>query len=540
MSYKILTKNGIENTNIDGARGENFNAGMRSGIVKGALNEGNFNTNASNSIFLDTCELRISGHRIVIDEIIYKTFTNTPTTPTRYSLVAQVVVNDSSNVDFSMFVQSANTTLVQDNLYKTLNGAGTYQLEIGRFTLQPDGTITDVVRTADLITGGSSASGSGNINIGYVTTNTLDAGMEAEVDIEERVDPEDGKTYIDFNFDIPQGPQGPQGETGATGAQGPQGVSITGVFISEPPIQVDNGNQYTISVNFSDNTTANVGSFIAPKGESGSTILVNGIPQDSFEMDNKQDTIQYVTLTGVLNGTVTDEQLAILTSSKTNCVIHTNQVYRLSDEDANRLVYTCITDAIKRIIKITKSTKTWARYNLDLASANSVSAINEKIPSEASASNQLADKNYVVTIVDDGIDNLNENFGQELNETNIKLANMTKYTHLSSVKTLYSGSPVTQNVTVSLTSVLPDNTTKYLIFIKYNMWSVSTQWEGAETKISTGLGTWNINGARNNQDAANQFMGTTIIPVSSSRSITIYFKNMDIATLEMMGYMRIG
>ncbi len=68
MSYKILTKNGVEITNIDGARAEHFNAGMRSGIVKGVLNEGNFASSSSNSIFLDTCELRIFGLRIVIDE----------------------------------------------------------------------------------------------------------------------------------------------------------------------------------------------------------------------------------------------------------------------------------------------------------------------------------------------------------------------------------------------------------------------------------------------------------------------------------------
>ena len=31
---RILTKNGVDNTNIDGARNYNFNAGRRSGIVK--------------------------------------------------------------------------------------------------------------------------------------------------------------------------------------------------------------------------------------------------------------------------------------------------------------------------------------------------------------------------------------------------------------------------------------------------------------------------------------------------------------------------
>ena len=60
MSYKILTKNGIDNSNIDGARGEYFNSGMRDGIVQGVLNEGTFIASSSNVISLDTCELRIA------------------------------------------------------------------------------------------------------------------------------------------------------------------------------------------------------------------------------------------------------------------------------------------------------------------------------------------------------------------------------------------------------------------------------------------------------------------------------------------------
>ena len=37
---RILTKNLIENKNIDGARANHFNAGQLSGIVAGALNSG--------------------------------------------------------------------------------------------------------------------------------------------------------------------------------------------------------------------------------------------------------------------------------------------------------------------------------------------------------------------------------------------------------------------------------------------------------------------------------------------------------------------
>ena len=212
MSIRILTKINVDNTNIDGARDSNFNAGRRSGIVKGALNQGNLFSSSTNTIALDTCELRLCGHRVVIDSIEYKTLVNIPSVPIRYSLVASIVVDVNSNVSFELLLQTSSTLLTQENLDKT--GFGTYQLEIGRFTQQTDGTITDVVRTADLITGGIGDLDGGAINIGNVTTNTLDAGMEAEVDVEERFEPKDKKTYTDFTFSIPKGDKGEQGIQG--------------------------------------------------------------------------------------------------------------------------------------------------------------------------------------------------------------------------------------------------------------------------------------------------------------------------------------
>ena len=201
MSYKILTKNGIENTNIDGARGEYFNSGMRNGIVQGALNEGTFISNASNSISFDTCELRIAGHRIIIDEPIYQTFSNKPRNDTRYSFIAQINVDDNKNVDFSIIIQSASTQLIEDDLYKNLNGKGIYQVEIGRFTLLTDGTITDVVRTIDVITGGSGKGG--KINVGNVTTQKIEPEFDAEVDISQRYEESENKEYLDFSFSLP-------------------------------------------------------------------------------------------------------------------------------------------------------------------------------------------------------------------------------------------------------------------------------------------------------------------------------------------------
>ena len=203
MAYKILTKNGIDNSNIDGARGEYFNSGMRDGIVQGALNEGLFIANTSNSISFDSCELRIAGHRIVIDEPVYHTFTNAPSSDTRYAFVAQIVVDANQNVDFSLFVQTASTPLIQNDLYKTITGAGTYQIEIGRFTLLTSLTIEDVVRTIDVITGGSGKSGSGGINVGNIITEKIEPEFDVEVDIDTRYEEDENKEYIDFKFSLP-------------------------------------------------------------------------------------------------------------------------------------------------------------------------------------------------------------------------------------------------------------------------------------------------------------------------------------------------
>lgn len=229
MAYKILTKNGIDNSNIDGARGEYFNSGMRDGIVQGVLNEGTFIASSSNVISLDTCELRIAGHRIVIDEPVYHTFSNAPRTDTRYAFVAQIIVGSDQSVEFSLFVQTANTSLIQNELYKTISGAGTYQVEIGRFTLTQSLLIEDVVRTIDVITGGTGVNGGDYIKIGQVTTTTTASGTMANVDIEnvER----QGEMQTDFNFDIPA----PIGTAVVVNGEEQESVS----FKSDPQTQIN-------------------------------------------------------------------------------------------------------------------------------------------------------------------------------------------------------------------------------------------------------------------------------------------------------------
>lgn len=150
MSIKVLTKLGAEVTHIDDARAYNFDAGMRSGIIKGAFSEGKFYA-TGNVIALDPCELRIYGHRIVIDETWSYAFANAPISLKKYSLIAQIQVTDN-DVLFSLFVQDYATPLIQENLYVTESGKGTYQERIGVFNLNTDGNVIDLLRTIDVIT----------------------------------------------------------------------------------------------------------------------------------------------------------------------------------------------------------------------------------------------------------------------------------------------------------------------------------------------------------------------------------------------------
>lgn len=197
-TIRILTKNGVDNTNIDGARDNNFNAGGRSGIVKGVLNEGLF-TAQGNEIVFDTCELRISGHRVVLEEPSRITFSGIPYPAERFQYIAKITNTDGA-ISFELITTTIHE-LEQDDI---LNGNGVYELEIGRFTHDTSGNITDVVRTADVITGGTGSGGGGDFIVGNVTTQTLDAGLNAEVDVEQN--PETGK--VDFSFAIPQGESG--------------------------------------------------------------------------------------------------------------------------------------------------------------------------------------------------------------------------------------------------------------------------------------------------------------------------------------------
>lgn len=242
---RILTKNAVDNTNIDGARDHNFNAGRKSGIVKGVLNEGKFFTITSNIICLETCELRLFGHRIVVEEPITHTIASTPLTATRYSFIAQVIVDDNFNVSFSTFIQLSSTELIQDNLDKT--GKGTYQLEIGKFTQLSDGTLTDVTRTADLITGGAGGGDSEYIRIGTVTTNKISPELDADVDIENTINPDDNKPQTNFTFNLPT----PSGTVINIGGEEQSSMN----FDSDPQTQITDN--FSNSVHITEQTLTN-------------------------------------------------------------------------------------------------------------------------------------------------------------------------------------------------------------------------------------------------------------------------------------------
>ena len=114
----ILENNGIDNTNIDGASFNNFCAGQRSGIIKGVLNECAITSPSSSVVNINTGEVNYIWLRIIIDSTNF-TFSTLPSTATRYSLVAEIVIDDNSAITHRIFVQLSSVSLIQNDLYAT-------------------------------------------------------------------------------------------------------------------------------------------------------------------------------------------------------------------------------------------------------------------------------------------------------------------------------------------------------------------------------------------------------------------------------------
>lgn len=195
MAYKILENNGVDNENIDGAALNNFSAGNRDGIIGGVLNECALAV-VGNVLSVSTGCLLLHGVRVKITTPETLSMSSSPTTDTRYQIIAQITLSSEKEVAFTLFVQPI-TPLIQEDLF--VEGFGTYQVELGRFTHDTNGNIVDLTRTADVIYGGGS--GAVDIEIGDVTTTTLSSGIAAEVDIDKRH--ESGKDYLDFKFALP-------------------------------------------------------------------------------------------------------------------------------------------------------------------------------------------------------------------------------------------------------------------------------------------------------------------------------------------------
>lgn len=205
---RILEKNGIDNTNIDGAGFNRFCAGDRDGIVKGRLNECAIAVQG-NALTIGTGEMLVSGFRVVLDTPTTFTMSSTPTSAQRYQVIAELVVDGNSEPTFAMRTQLVSE-LKQDALFATDAGVGTYQIEVCRFTHATDGTISEMRRTIAIITGGSDI----NLEVGTVETKTVANTEPAAVTVTKRE--EGGKIYLDFGYDIPRGEDGADGQDGVT------------------------------------------------------------------------------------------------------------------------------------------------------------------------------------------------------------------------------------------------------------------------------------------------------------------------------------
>ena len=146
MSFKILEKNGVDNENIDGAAFNNFSAGGRDGIVAGVLSECSLSL-SGNVIGIAPGELILHGFRVKITET--ETFSNSsvPVSAEKYQIIAQIVVSDNNDVVFSFLIRSP-ATLIQENIFD--NNRGTYQIEIGTYMHNPDGSISELTRTVQV------------------------------------------------------------------------------------------------------------------------------------------------------------------------------------------------------------------------------------------------------------------------------------------------------------------------------------------------------------------------------------------------------
>ena len=156
MAYKILEANGVDNENVDGAALNHFIARNKSGIIGGVLSECALTATGS-QVGISPGLLMICGIRVKITDMEMLGISALPVEPTKYQIVAQVMLTSNGDIDFSLFLQLP-ATLAQDELY--VSNSGRYQIELGRFTHETDGSISGLTKTintiSDIDNGGTS------------------------------------------------------------------------------------------------------------------------------------------------------------------------------------------------------------------------------------------------------------------------------------------------------------------------------------------------------------------------------------------------
>lgn len=132
MAIKILTKNGVENTNIDGARANYIATGRTVGVIKDVLKEANLFTLTDSYVAVNPCELSIYGHRVVITEPEYITTSGTTARSIPYFLMGNLTVTESS-VEFRLSLQNDLSGVSRPNWFSGVTGVGGCKFALCRF-----------------------------------------------------------------------------------------------------------------------------------------------------------------------------------------------------------------------------------------------------------------------------------------------------------------------------------------------------------------------------------------------------------------------
>jgi hypothetical protein len=171
MAYQILEKESIDITHIDQAVLHNFIANNQSGIIGGYANECSL-TSMGNTLIMSTGMLLINGVRVKISEVESVVLSSTPTQDTTYQLIAQLTIDSNQAPSFE-FIARTPQALIKNPIGQD-GGVGVYQLELARFTHATDGTIKNIVRTANVLYGAT------NVDLNEIRASVQDARSQAQ------------------------------------------------------------------------------------------------------------------------------------------------------------------------------------------------------------------------------------------------------------------------------------------------------------------------------------------------------------------------